>query len=298
MDLRQLEHFVAVAEERHFTRAARRLSVAQSTISSSVRSLEREFGASLFVRTTRRVELTDLGRTLLPDARRTLAAAAAARAGVHAATGLLAGKVTVGSGKALRIDFVKALERFAAEHPGIDVDLHQGGSMELLEAVADGRLDFAPMGLIDGLSEDMRDTVQVIEVRNEPMMFACSPSHPLAGRKRVRLIEVAGERFADFGHDWAIRMINDQAFADLGHPRRIAFEMNDVDELLEVVERGLGVAVLPESAARRSRRLHLLELRDPALTWRVGVAVPRGRPASPAARALFEELVPGVDWPS
>lgn len=250
------------------------------------------------MRTTRRVELTEVGKALLPDARRTLAAAEAARAGVHAATGLMAGRVTVGTGKTLHIDFAEGLERFAAEDPSIDINLHQAGSMELLEAVGDGRLDFAPMGLINGVSEELRETVQVVDVREEPMMFACSRSHRLAGRKRVALTELADERFADLRDEWAIRMVNDRAFADLGQPRRVAFEMNDVDELLEIVERGLAVAVVPTSACRRSRRLTFLELRDPAPRWRIGVAVPRGRPPSPAALALFEMLVPGVDWPS
>ena len=130
------------------------------------------------------------------------------------------------------------------------------------------------------------------------MLFACSRRHRLAERKTVRLVEVAGERFADLGDGWAIRILNDRAFAEVGLPRRVAFEMNDVDELLEVVGRGLGVAVIPTSACRRSRRIHFLGLRDPAPRWRVGVAVPRRRPPSPAARALFEALIPGVEWPS
>jgi DNA-binding transcriptional LysR family regulator len=298
IELRQLTHFVAVAEERHFTRAAQRLAVAQSTISSSVRSLEHELGAPLFVRTTRRVELTDVGNALLPDARRTLAAADAARARVAAVTGLHTGKVSVGTGKTLHVDVANGLERFAAEHPGIDVDLRQAGSIELIEAVGDGRLDFAPLGLVEALPAHARDTVQVIEVHEEPMMFACSRSHRLAERKTVRLAEVADERFAELGHDWAIRLLNDRAFAELAPPRRVAFEMNDVDELLEVVGRGLGVAVLPTSACRRSRRVRFIALRPPAPTWRTGVVVPRGRPPTPAARALFEALAPGVEWPS
>src|SRR5919206_91938 len=77
VELRQLEHFVAAAEERHFTRAARRLHIVQSGLSASIRALERELGAPLFVRSTRRVELTPAGRALLPEARRALAAAAA-----------------------------------------------------------------------------------------------------------------------------------------------------------------------------------------------------------------------------
>jgi DNA-binding transcriptional LysR family regulator len=298
MELRQLAHFVAVAEERHFTRAAQRLDVAQSTISSSVRALESELGAPLFVRTSRRVELTDAGNALLPEARRTVAAADAARARVRAVTGLLAGKVTIGTGKTLHIDIDSGLERFSAEHPEIDVDLHQGGSIELFEAVSDGRLDFAPIGLVEPLPVQFRETVQVVEVHEEPMMFACSRTHRLAEMKAVGLSAVADERFVDLAHDWAIRILNDRAFAELGRPRRVAFETNDVDDLLEVVGRGLGVALIPTSARGRSRRVRLIKLREPAPRWKVGVAVPRGRPPSPAARALFEALVPGVEWPS
>jgi DNA-binding transcriptional LysR family regulator len=289
---------VAVAEERHFTRAAKRLRVAQSTISSSVRSLEREFGVPLFVRTSRRVQLSDAGSALLPDARRTLAAAEAARAGVGAVTGLLAGKVSIGTGKALHVGIADGLQRFCTEYPGIDVELHQAGSIELLDAVSDGRLDFAPLGLIEPLPERHRETVQVIEVHDEPMVFACSRNHGLAERKTVRLSDVADERFADLGHGWAIRHVNDRTFSALGRPRRVAFETNDVDELMELVGRGLGVALIPTSACRPARGVRCITLHDPAPRWKIGVAVPRGRPPSPAARALFDALVPGVDWPT
>jgi DNA-binding transcriptional LysR family regulator len=286
-----------VAEERHFTQAARRLAVAQSTISSSVRSLEREFGAPLFTRTTRRVALTEAGTALLPDARRALAAAEVARASVDAVTGLRSGKVSIGTGKALRIDFVAGLVRFCSEHPTIDVSVQQGGSVELLEAVSDGRVDFAPLGLIGPLPEHLQETVHVTAFRDEPMVFACSPKHRLADRKSLRLFETLDERFVDFRHEWAIRIVNDRRFAELGRDRRIAYEMNDVDDLLEIVRNGLAVAVVPESVSERSRKIRFIDLRGPAPTWTVGVAVPRGRPPSPAARALFQTLLPGLEWP-
>jgi DNA-binding transcriptional LysR family regulator len=272
--------------------------VAQSTISASVSTLEYELEAPLFVRTTRSVELTDAGRALLPNARRTLAAAEAARAAVGAVTGLLVGKVAIGTGKALPIAITDSLARFCAEHPGIDVDLRQGGSIELLEAVSDGRLDFAPLGVVEPLPEYVRDSVVVMDVYEEPMLFACSPRHRLAERKTVRLAELADERFADLSDDWAIRIVNDRAFAEAGVPRRVAFEMNDLDELLEVVGRGLGVALVPASTRVRSQAVRFLKLQKPAPTWKVGVAVQRGRPPTPAARALLEALVPGVEWPT
>jgi DNA-binding transcriptional LysR family regulator len=289
---------VAVAEERHFTRAAQRLGVVQSTISSSVSALEKELGAPLFARSTRRVEMTEAGSALLAPARRALSAANAARAAVGAVTGLQTGKVAIGTGKALGMGFAAGLARFYRAHPGISVSLQQGGSIELLEAVSEGRLDFAPLGLVGSLPEPIRDAVVVVEMHEEPMVFACSEDHRLAHRKRVRLLDVAGERFVDLATDWAIRIVNDQAFSELGLERRVVFEMTDLDDLLEMVRRGFGVAVIPAPARRRQQGIRLLDLRDHAPTWRVGLAVPKDRPPSPAALALLDSLIPGMVWPA
>jgi DNA-binding transcriptional LysR family regulator len=298
MDLKQLEHFVAVAEEQHFTRAAQRLRIGQSTISSSIRALERELGIGLLARTSRRVQLTEAGRALLPEARRTLAAAEAARAVVNGLAGGLSGSVAVGTGKALPIAMVESMTRFAADHAGIEMELRQGGSMELIEAVSDGRLDFAPLGLPGALPDNLRDRVELIEVSSEPMLFACGGGHELAKRGSARIGDVADERFADFAEDWAIRLVNDRAFAALGRPRQVSFEVNDVDALLELVGHGLAVAVLPASVCDRPSNVCYLKLTGAAPTWRVGVAVPAGRAPSPAARALFEAMLPGVEWPA
>src|SRR5690349_8323190 len=124
MELRQLEHFVAVAEEGHFTRAARRVHIVQSGLSASVRALERELGAQLLTRTTRRVALTEAGRALLEEARRTLAAAAAAREAVAAVQGVLRGRIAVGTLQAsVAVDLPAALGRFHAAHPGVEIGL-------------------------------------------------------------------------------------------------------------------------------------------------------------------------------
>jgi len=100
MELRQLEHFVAVAEESHFTRAAELLQISQSGLSASIRALETELGTPLFVRSTRRVELTEAGRVLLAESHRTLASVAAAHDAVAAVRGVLRGTLSVGGNSA------------------------------------------------------------------------------------------------------------------------------------------------------------------------------------------------------
>ncbi|MYS56302.1 LysR family transcriptional regulator, partial [Streptomyces sp. SID6013] len=96
MELRHLQHFVAVAEDQHFTRAAERLLVSQSGLSASIRALERELRAPLFVRTTRRVTLTEAGRALLGEAQRILAQVRSAHEAVAAVQGVLRGTLSLG----------------------------------------------------------------------------------------------------------------------------------------------------------------------------------------------------------
>jgi DNA-binding transcriptional LysR family regulator len=286
MELRHLEHFVAVADERHFTRAAKRAHVAQSALSASIRAFERELGAPLFARSTRRVELTDAGRALLPEARRTLAAADTARAAVGAVQGLLRGSVSVGTGKALAFDLVPVLARFCAEYPGISLNLHQAGSLELIDAVRGGRLDFAPVGLPGHELPGLR----TIMLHTEAMVLACSAEHRLAERQRVRLADIAEEAFVDFHADWGVRFVTDRWFGDAGLERRVAFAVNDVDMLLDLVENGFGVAVIPGNVGRRRKAIRFVRL-SKAPPWEVGLVVPSDRPPSFAAQRLLDMVL-------
>src|SRR3954465_1869033 len=141
MELRQLAAFVTVAEEHRLTRAGTRLRTAQSAVSATVRKLERELGVELFERSTHRVELSTAGEVLLPEARRTLAAADAAREAVDEVRGGLRGTLTLGAMQAQgmgAVSIAAVLAGFRAEHPGVHVRLFQAGSAEMAELVRDG----------------------------------------------------------------------------------------------------------------------------------------------------------------
>lgn len=144
MELRQLEHFAAVAKYLSFTRAAREVHVAQSSLSVSVRQLERELEASLFERTTRRVALTPAGRALLPTAQRMLMDVHRARESIAAVSGMLRGQVTVGTIQALTwVDLPAGLSRFHRAHPGVNITLQEAPVDELLDELLAGDLDLA-----------------------------------------------------------------------------------------------------------------------------------------------------------
>jgi DNA-binding transcriptional LysR family regulator len=174
--------FVAVAEEGTFTGAADRLVVVQSAISSTIRTLERELGTALFERTTRRVELTDAGRALLPEALRTIEAARLAVDAVDQVKGGIRGTVSVGvmqSAAGRGVSVPRLIARFQDAHPLVAVTArHVGGSQFLAEHVRDGDLDLGILSLpneFPGLS--------LTELGREPMPTLASAR---AARERVR----------------------------------------------------------------------------------------------------------------
>jgi DNA-binding transcriptional LysR family regulator len=288
MELRQLEYFVAVAEARHFTKAADEKLITQSGLSASIRALERELGAPLFARNTRNVELTDAGRAMLAEARRTLAAAAAARDAVAAVQGVLRGRLSVGLEQCLGVVDVPALlAGFRAAHPGVEIFVQQSGSNQMLELLAAHRLDIAFVATggapVDG--------VELRPLTREPMVLVCHPQHWLADAGPVPLEKLSGEAFIDFAPDWGARGISDRARAAADVRGLVTTEVNDVHTLLALVGHGLGVALVPQRIAAKPGCHATVPLVDgEAEQWQVSVAVPAGPAPSPAADALIRLL--------
>jgi DNA-binding transcriptional LysR family regulator len=289
VELRQLEHFVAVAEQRHFTRASEVLSISQSGLSASIRALEKELRTPLFVRNTRRVELTEAGRALLAESRRTLASALAAKDAVAAVQGLLRGTLSVGAEQCIGVVDVPALlAKFRKAHPGVEIVLRQAGSAWLLDELAGGRLDVAFVAT----SGRAVDGIELMPMATEPMVLVCAPGHRLASRKHVSITELAHETFVDFHREWGARGISDRAFAAAGVEHRVTLEVNDVHTLLDLVAHGMGVALVPAPiAAKKAARLPAVPLRPGSVgSWQVAVAVPAADASSLAAQALLTML--------
>ena len=272
MDLRQLEHFVTVAEERHFTRASERLFISQSGLSASIRALEKELDAELFHRNTRRVELTDAGEALLEESRHALASVSAARDAVAAVQGLLRGRLRVGTEQCLGVvDVPTEMARFHTKHPGVELLVQQAGSARLIDEVRTGRLDLA---FVAG-STSIPEEVKLVRLASEPMVLICGPAHPLSRRKRIDWSSLSEESYVDFTTDWGSRQVTDRAFAAAAMARHITSEVNDVHTLLDLVGHGLGVAVVPAHIARKKAgKLACLALPTDAPGWDVTIALP------------------------
>ena len=287
MELRHLEHFVAVAEERNFTRAARRLHLVQSALSVSIRSLERELGTQLFERTTREVRLTDAGRILLPEARRTLDAAAGAQAAVLGAQEGLRGTLRLGVMQIISvIDVGSLIARFHRERPLVDIQpkTSPGGSAGLISDVRRGALDAAFVSV----SWPDQPGVTATALSSQPVLLGCPPDHPLARRAVVPVSELADEPFVDFTLGWGTRTAADQLFAKAGVERSIGIEVPDGSVHAALVRAGLGLAILPKSMIADAG-LAGVPLR-PTVDFTVAFIVAADRPLSPVSRA-FADLV-------
>ena len=286
LELRHFAYFVAVAEERNFTRAAARLHVVQSGVSAVIKSMERELGVRLLDRTSKRVELTDAGEALLPRARAALDAVRDARDAVDEVSGGLRGTVRIGTLTALAlIDVPGILGAFHRRHPhvGLRLSVSPRGSAGLLEGLADGSLDLAVVSAPGRPPAGIR--VRAVESRRLDLVLP--EGHRLAGAGVVRLADLAGDSFVDFPLGYGNRTLVDRVFAAAGVPRHVAIEVADLTTGANFVREGLGVAFLPAFAVPDRTRLVIKRVADADLDWPLGVATSAVRAPSAAARALL-----------
>ncbi|WP_017627612.1 LysR family transcriptional regulator [Nocardiopsis chromatogenes] len=292
MELQQMRYVVAVAEEHNFTRAAERCRVVQSALSHQVARLERELGTRLFERTSRRVRLTPAGEAFLPAARQALEAAERARAEAGAAAGEVRGRLRLGAIPTVTaVDLPALLGRFRERYPKAGVALRTIGSEVMIEQVRRGELDAALLGVpIDMQVPGLR----MRELATNRLVAIVAPAHPLAGRGRVGLREVAAEVFIDFPAGSAGRAQSDQAFAAAGLHREVAFEVSGADMMVRLVREGVGVGMLPEPFVPGLEGLAAVAVSDAPVRAERLVWGPM--PPSPAAAAflsLLEESLGG-----
>ena len=287
MELRQLEYFVAVAEEANFTRAAERMHVAQPGISAQIRKLEREVGQELFDRSGRTTRLTDAGRAVLPYARSALAAVAGARTAVDELTGLLRGRIAVGIvGAGPTITFANQLTAFHGDHPGVDITLTEADSATLLDRLRSGELDLVVVGLTTEPTPDL--TVEVLA--EDPIVAAVCRDHPLAAESSVPLSALRGLPLITLPRGNGVRSRIEDVCARAGFAPHVAFEASNIAVLARLTEAGVGVAIVPGPlVAIMSTALHVLPI-HPEVHAQIALAWRTEGPVNPAADAFLRQV--------
>jgi LysR family transcriptional regulator, transcription activator of glutamate synthase operon len=284
VELRQLRYLDAVARHRSFTQAALDLHVAQSAISQQVGRLERELGAELLRRTTRRVEVTEMGELVLARARRVLAEVDGARADLDAVQGLVRGRLRLGGLPPVgRVHPAALIADFSRVHPGIAVTVRAGVASPLLGELRDGGLDLV-LALVDPDAFDGLDGVRLFE---EELVVIAPLDHPIARAKRVRVERLAGEPLVTYASGSALR----DALLALVPSGRVVAEANDLETVRELTARGLGVSLMPRSVvASHGDRLAIRPL-SPRQALPVSLVWRAGERPTPAAQAFREHVL-------
>ena len=282
MDLKQLSYFVAVAEERQFTRAAARVLVAQPAVSAQIRRLERELGEQLFLRDQRGVRLTVAGESLLPHARAAIAAADRGRDTIASLRGLLHGRLEVAVAGPVDHRFAEALGDFHRAHPAVEIAFSQQHNEPLLDAVAQGRVDAAIVGIG---AQPVPSGVRARVVATEPLVLAVRNGDPLSDRSTITLPQLRERPMITLVRGSGLRTVLENACRDAGFVPRITAETGELASLVELASEGLGVAVLPRSAADGAD-VAVIKITRPRLHRRTALAW-NETATSPAARAFL-----------
>jgi DNA-binding transcriptional LysR family regulator len=285
-ELRHLRYFVAVAEELNFSRAARRLRMAQPPLSAAIRQLEAELGTMLFRRTSREVALTEAGRVLLEGARRTLAEAERAVAATRRAAAGETGSLRIGFSWSARFETLPALGRaFKAVRPDVELVTEELWNARMPDALRGGSIDVAI-----AICPERGAGLAAATVRWEKVVAVVAASHSLAGRSSIRLDLLADESFVLFRREYAPRL-HDRL---VGMCRGVGFEPALRSESfhagweLGVLAETDVVALAPESVrSSLPAGLVALALDDP-LERLETQALSRAEDPSPALAAFLE----------
>ncbi|AKJ69582.1 LysR family transcriptional regulator [Pandoraea thiooxydans] len=248
MDLKQLRYFVAVAEELHFGRAAKRLFISQPALSFDIRKFEEQLGVQLLSRTNKSVALTNAGRVLLDEARKLLQQAdEARRVTVRSAHGL-AGRLRIGFVNAMLYrGLPQAMQRFEADHPAVEIILKEMNTSEQVQAIQRMQIDmgYAHWG-------NFPPDVVSAPILSEPFVCCLPVAHRLARRRTIEVRALANEPFILFPrsvsphyHDLIIAMCVEAGFSPL-----IRHEARLWQSVVSMVEFGLGVALVPSTLRR------------------------------------------------
>ncbi|WP_019058946.1 LysR family transcriptional regulator [Streptomyces prunicolor] len=248
MDLRHLKYFLAVAETRNFTQAAASCYVAQSALSQQIARLEKDVGAQLFSRTSRSVRLTAAGELLEPLARRILADVDTAKAALDALSGLRRGRLRLGlvQTRASSVDLVEVMADYHARYPGIDFHVTNAPSAEMAAAVLAGDLDIAIVGLGPRQIPDGLDH-QVLAA--DPLVLIVPADHALADREAVDLADLPeSHQLIQFTRGSGLRRQVLAAFARAGVEPGQHFQVGQIQDMIRLAARGIGVTVVPRSS--------------------------------------------------
>ncbi|HZZ90881.1 MAG TPA: LysR family transcriptional regulator [Caulobacteraceae bacterium] len=292
MEMQQVRYFLALSRTLNFTRAAEQANVSQPALTRAIQQLEAELGGALFHRERARTHLSELGRIMLPYFEQIQAQTDAVKAQAQSVRKLEKARLHIGAmctiGPAL---FSDLLLKFSREHPAVDLEVSDCAAADLLERLADGKIELALFGLPEG--PDVR--FHAVPLFKERFVICVSDTHRFARQNVVRARELDGEAYVNRANCEIFDMAR-REFHSRGAFMRQVFTSERDDWVQGMIKAGLGLGFFPELSvtdpALVSRRLV-----DPEFVRTIMLVTVRGRPHSPAVGAFIRQAK-SFPWPS
>ncbi|QWG12567.1 LysR family transcriptional regulator [Bradyrhizobium sediminis] len=288
-DLVDLQLFVAVSEERSITGGAMRANLALASASARIKGLEQALGVALLRRIRRGVELTAAGESLLDHSRLILHNVEAMRGDLAAyASGVRASVHLLANTSVLSEHLPKALAAFLRDHPDINVDIEERESADIAAAIASGAAD---LGF--AAEHALPDHIERFAFCEDRLMLVAARRGELAGRRGIDFTEVAGRDFVGLTNSTALQVHIARHAARLGLRLRFRARLRDFDAICQMVAAEVGIAVVPESAARRCAQtmpISLIRIRDPWANRKLAICARSFKTLPRPAKQLVEYL--------
>ncbi len=286
MELRHLRYFLALAERLNFTQAAAQVHVTQSTLSHQIAQLEEELGQRLFDRAGRKVTITPAGELFLPKAVRALDEIDSGIALLSSSAKSLMGVLRVGTTPTFNILVIpRCIALFLEKHPSIRITIDQDNAAGIAQKVQAGSTDIAV-----GYHPGENDVLSFEPLCNEEMSLVVGPGHPLASRKRVRMVELHRRELMLPSRTFATRRMLDEAFASAGAEPIISVETDSISAMLATVRQTSLGTIVSRHAVPASSDLKVIPLESPSPLRTPGLIWLRDKARTPA-EASFASIL-------
>ncbi len=286
MEINQLKYFCVLANIRHFTKAAKEISISQSALSRAIGKLEQELGAPLFRRGGRDILLTPQGQRFLVHAEKALRELEKGRLEMEEGRDPGHGVISLSFMHSLGIHILpQLLSEFKQLYPNIQFNLNQDNSSVLAQSLLAGRSDVCLCSVMVNMEQ-----LAWLYLYTEELFAVLPADHPLASRKTLELRELEDEPFITLKPNYSLRILTEQFWAISGIRPSIIFEGDDVNTATSLVGAHLGVSLLPKTTGMDTAGLVFLPISFPVCKREIGLAWSTTRPLSPAAQ-LFQQFV-------
>jgi LysR family transcriptional regulator, transcription activator of glutamate synthase operon len=262
MEIHQLEYVIALSKYMKFSLAADEISVSQSTLSDQIKKLENELGVQLFIRTTRKVQLTPAGEDFLHYAKRIILELENARSCMFEYSNLLKGKIRIGALSTITyLGITSVIANFQRDYPGFEMELVEENSDTLLKKLSLSDIDVAFVSYPFSANYDF-DFYPLI---NDRLVLLVSSTHPLAERKEVDLSELSGEKFLMIQASTGLQNSLIQLCRDAGFEPSIIFKSSHVETIKGMIEEGIGITLFANRIASSisSQKTSIVEINQP-----------------------------------